>query len=129
MKEMIISLALTALVGVSGCALTKTAQAINEVVCADENCATDGMYFSTRYIVGYIEDEGRFALIYSNPDQNLWDCEIEVDWYTYAMCVNALHNNLEITGELCITLDENGENFIFSYAQNPEYEMAESSAK
>lgn len=89
------------------------------------NYPSDGMFFSVENVVEEYETDTELIIVYSDPDAGLWECPISVDAYTYTEVLHAIAHNNELVGSLVET-DKPG---VYTYMSEPEFEMAEASAK
>lgn len=91
----------------------------------ENNYPVHGMFFSVENVVEEYETDTELVIVYSDPDAGLWECPISVDAYTYTEVLHAIAHKNELVGQLVET-DKPG---VFTYMEEPEFEMAEASAK
>lgn len=95
-----------------------------------ENDPTSGMMFSTEYVDEEYEYDDAYCIVYTDPDMDLYECEICVDLETYQMVMKATETGKHIAGSLVLNDDYTTENVeVYTYMPNPEYDMAIASAK
>lgn len=96
----------------------------------EENHAVSGMFFSTDYVVEEYEYDDAYCIVYDDADANMFEVEICVDLETYQIVRKAISEKHELVGQLVLNEDESTDDFqVFTYMPEPEFEMAEASAK
>lgn len=96
----------------------------------EDNKAWPGMFFSTENVVEEYEDDDAYCLLYDDADANMFNVEICVDLETYQMVQNATKSGEHLVGTLVLNDDYSYDNVkVFTYMTDPEFEMAEASAK
>lgn len=101
-----------------------------ETVCLDNNKAWDGMFFSSEYVTEEYEYDDVYCLLYDDADANMSEVEICVDLKTYKLVMDAVKTGKPLVGKLVLKADSATVEFpVFTYAPEPEFEMAEASAK
>lgn len=91
----------------------------------ENNRPVDGMFFDIEHVVEEYEADGGLWIVYTDIDAGLDECPIRVDAYTYGEILHAINNGLELIGALYETKEKG----VFTYAEEPEFEMAAASAK
>lgn len=89
-----------------------------------------GMFFSTDNVVKEYEYDDAYCIVYDDADANLFNVEIYVDLETWQMITSANKENKTIVGTLMLNEDYSSDEYkVYTYMEDPEFEMAESSAK
>lgn len=96
----------------------------------EDNKAWPGMFFSTENVVEEYEYDDVYCLLYDDADANMFNVEICVDLETYQMVQNATKSGEYLVGTLVLNDDYSYDNVeVFTYMADPEFEMADASAK
>ncbi len=96
----------------------------------EDNKAWPGMFFSTENVVEEYEYDDAYCLLYDDADANMFNVEICVDLETYQMVQNATKSGNHLIGTLVLNDDYSYDNVdVFTYMADPEFEMADASAK
>ena len=96
----------------------------------EDNKAWPGMFFSTENVVEEYEYDDAYCLLYDDADANMFDVEICVDLETYQMVQSATKSGNHIVGTLVLNDDYSYDDVeVFTYMTEPEFEMAEASAR
>lgn len=95
----------------------------------EENSPTPGMFFTSESVVEEYEYDDAYCLLYDDADANMFNVEICVDLETYQLVMDAIKNDRELVGKLVLNEDYTTEELqVFTYMDDPEFEMAEASA-
>lgn len=96
----------------------------------EDNKAFPGMFFSTENVVEEYEYDDAYCLLYDDADANMFEVEICVDLETFTMVQNATKSGKHIVGTLVLNDDYSHDGLeVFAYMSEPEFEMAEASAR
>lgn len=96
----------------------------------EDNKAWSGMFFSSANVVDEYEYDDAYVLLYDDADANMFNVEICVDLETYQAVQQAIKSGTELVGSLVLNTDYSCEGLdVFSFMPEPEYEMANASAK
>lgn len=96
----------------------------------EDNKAWSGMFFTSESVVEEYEYDDAYCLLYDDADANMFNVEICVDLETYQLVMDAIKNDRELVGKLVLNEDYTTEDLqVFTYMTDPEFEMAEASAK
>lgn len=96
----------------------------------EDNKAFPGMFFSTENVVEEYEYDDAYCLLYDDADANMFEVEICVDQETFTMVQYATKSGEHIVGTLVLNDDFSYDGLeVFTYMSEPEFEMAEASAK
>lgn len=96
----------------------------------EDNKAWSGMFFTSESVVEEYEYDDAYCLLYDDADANMFNVEICVDLETYQLVIDAIKNDRELVGKLVLNEDYTTEELqVFTYMTDPEFEMAEASAK
>lgn len=96
----------------------------------EDNKAWPGMFFTSASVVEEYEYDDTYCLLYDDADANMFNVEICVDLETYQLVIDAIKNDRELVGKLVLNEDYTTEELqVFTYMTDPEFEMAEASAK
>lgn len=96
----------------------------------EDNKAWSGMFFTSESVVEEYEYDDAYCLLYDDADANMFNVEICVDLETYQLVMDAIKNDRELVGKLVLNEDYTTEELqVFTYMTDPEFEMAEASAK
>lgn len=96
----------------------------------EDNKAWSGMFFTSESVVEEYEYDDAYCLLYDDADANMFNVEICVDLETYQLVMDAIKNDRELVGKLVLNEDYTTEELqVFTYMADPEFEMAEASAK
>lgn len=106
------------------------AQASETEAYLEDNKAWSGMFFTSESVVEEYEYDDAYCLLYDDADANMFNVEICVDLDTYQLVMDAIKNDRELVGKLVLNEDCTTEELqVFTYMTDPEFEMAEASAK
>lgn len=96
----------------------------------EDNKAWSGMFFTSESVVEEYEYDDAYILLYDDADANMFNVEICVDLETYQLVMDAIKNDRELVGKLVLNEDYTTEELqVLTYMADPEFEMAEASAK
>lgn len=96
----------------------------------EDNHATSGMFFSTENVLEEYEYDDAYCLLYDDADANMFNVEILVDLETYQMVCKAIKDGQELVGALVLNDDLSRDDMeVFTFMSEPEFEMANESAK
>lgn len=96
----------------------------------EDNKAWPGMFFSSEYIHFLYEENGIYYIIYDDADANMFDVKIIIDAETFMACREALKSGNELVGSLVLNDDYSFDGVeVFTFMSEPEFEMAQASAK
>lgn len=96
----------------------------------EDNKAWSGMFFTSESVVEEYEYDDAYCLLYNDADANMFNVEICVDLETYQMVQNAIQSGKHLVGTLVLNDDYSYDDVqVFTYMPDPEFEMAETSAK
>lgn len=96
----------------------------------EENEPWPGMFFTSESVVEEYEYDDAYCLLYDDADVNMFNVEIVVDLETYELVCDAHKNNRKLVGTLVLNDDYSFDGVqVFTYMEDPEFEIAEASAK
>lgn len=96
----------------------------------ENNRPFSGMFFSSTSVVEEYEYDDAYCLLYDDADANMFNVEICVDLETYQMVCEAIKGGRELVGALVLNEDYSYDGVeIFTFVPEPEFEMANASAK
>lgn len=96
-------LLLLSFMGKTSRAIDRYHQAVQaEKIESNDNRPVSDMFFSTSNVTEEYEHDCGYCLVYSDPDANLDETVIEVDYQTYASVIGAIKSGKEITGTLTV---------------------------
>lgn len=96
----------------------------------EDNQAWPGMFFTSESVVEEYEYDYAYCLLYDDADANMFNVEIYVDLETYQRVIEAHQTGNHFVGTLVLNDDYSFDGVeVFSYMPDPEFEMAEASAK
>lgn len=96
----------------------------------EDNKAWPGMFFTSASVVEEYEYDDAYCLLYDDADANMFNVEICVDLETYQAVSQAIKENRELVGALVLNDDYSIDGVeVFTFMPEPEYEMANASAK
>lgn len=109
---------------------TKTTEAPVEDQYLEDNKAWSGMFFCSENVVEEYEYDDAYCLLYDDVDANMFDVEICVDLETYQLVCQAITDGRELIGTLVLNEDCSYDGVdVFTFMPEPEFEMANASAK
>lgn len=96
----------------------------------EDNHATCGMFFTSASVVEEYEYDDAYCLLYDDADANMFNVEIRVDLETYQLVRDAIADKRELVGALVLNDDYSFDGVeVFTFMPEPEFEMANASAK
>lgn len=96
----------------------------------EDNKPWPGMFFTSDSVVEEYEYDDAYCLLYDDADANMFNVEIVVDLETYQLVCDAHKNHCELVGTLVLNDDYSYDGVqVFTYMEDPEFEMANASAK
>lgn len=96
----------------------------------EDNHATPGMFFTSESVVEEYEYDDAYILLYDDADANMFNVEICVDLETYQAVQQAIKSGNELVGSLVLNDDYSFDGVeVFTFMSEPEFEMAQASAK
>lgn len=96
----------------------------------EDNEPMSGMFFSSDNVVEEYEYDDAYCLLYDDADANMFNVEICVDLETYERVIDSDKTGTEMVGTLVLNDDYSYDGIeVFTFMDEPEYEMAEASAK
>lgn len=111
-------------------ASTSEPETLAEEAYLEDNHASSGMFFSSANVIEEYEYDDAYCLLYDDADANMFNVEICVDLETYQMVCEAIKENRELVGQLVLNDDYSFDGVeVFTYMPDPEFEMANASAK
>lgn len=126
---MVVAFMAAALIG-SSCTVSRQCKVPMSVEFIPDEGAWSGMFFSSEYVVEEYEFDEGYCLLYTDPDSNMEETEIFVDLETFQMVVDAIESGSDLIGTLVLNDDYSVKGMpVFTYMPNPEFEMANASAK
>lgn len=95
-----------------------------------ENEPVNGMFFSVEYVTEEFVYDDAYAIRYTDPDAGFEEAEILLDRPTYEAVLDAVNDNHEMVGMLVLNESESrGDMRVYTFMENPEFEMANASSK
>lgn len=76
-----------------------------EEIFLDENGPVSGMFFSVEHVTEEYERGDMYCLRYDDPDANMFDAEIVVDFNTYESVIESKKSGKEMFGSLVLNED------------------------
>ncbi len=96
----------------------------------EDNRPSSGMFFTSDSVVEEYEYGDAYCLLYDDADANMFNVEICVDLETYQLVRQAIKEGRELVGALVLNEDYSYDGVeVFTFMPEPEFEMAEASAK
>lgn len=96
----------------------------------EKSTPISGMFFSTDNVSELYEYDDAYCIVYDDPDANMFETEICVDLDTYRMCLDCAKNGKRVVGELVRNERlSDSEVEVYTYAPDPEFEMADASSR
>lgn len=96
----------------------------------EDNKPWPGMFFTSESVVEEYEYDDAYCLLYDDADANMFNVEIVVDLETFQLVCDAHKNHRELIGTLVLNDDYSYDGVqVFTYMEDPEFEMANASAQ